>query len=236
MKLKVLKNGDEIAEEVSDRIVALVERKSNCILGLATGSTPIETYNKIISKSKAKSISFKNVKSFNLDEYVGNNDFTQSYRYFMDTHLFNFIDIDKDNTHFPPEKDCETYDEDIETAGGIDFQILGIGSDGHIAFNEPGTPFNSKTHIAELKEETIRDNSRFFKSINDVPTKAVSMGLSSIMKSREIVLIALGKNKANAIKAMFSNKTTDCPASILQDHPNVTIYVDEEAASLLSDK
>ena len=161
---------EEVAKEVANRILNLVEKKPDCILGLATGSTPIETYNEIIKGSKA---------------------------------------------------------------GGIDFQILGIGSDGHIAFNEPGTPFDSKTHIADLKEETIRDNSRFFKSIDDVPTQAVTMGLSTIMKSKEIVLLAFGKNKAKAIKAMFDKPSIDCPASILSSHPDVTVYCDEDAKELL---
>ena len=224
---------EEVAKEVADRILNLVEKKPNCILGLATGSTPIETYNEIIKESKERHISFQDVKSFNLDEYVNNSDFSQSYRYFMDSHLFDFIDIKKENTNFPPETNPSSYDEKIDQAGGIDFQILGIGSDGHIAFNEPGTPFDSKTHIADLKEETIRDNSRFFKSIDDVPTQAVTMGLSTIMKSKEIVLLAFGKNKAKAIKAMFDKPSIDCPASILSSHPDVTVYCDEDAKELL---
>ena len=233
MKL-VCMTKEEVAKDVANRILSLVEKKTNCVLGLATGSTPIESYNEIIKGSKERGISFQGVTTFNLDEYVNNNDFSQSYRYFMDSHLFDFIDIKKENTNFPPENDPSSYDEKIRKAGGIDFQILGIGSDGHIAFNEPGTPFDSKTHIADLKEETIKDNSRFFASIDDVPTQAVTMGLSTIMEAREIVLLAFGKNKAKAVKAMFENPDISCPASILNRHDNVTVFCDKEAMELLS--
>lgn len=222
---------EEVAVDVACRILYLVETKPNCVLGLATGSTPIDTYRTIVEASKERHISFKDVKTFNLDEYVNNNDYSQSYRYFMDSHLFDFIDIKKENTNFPPEENPSSYDEKIREAGGIDFQILGIGSDGHIAFNEPGTPFDSKTHIADLKEETIRDNSRFFASIDDVPTQAVTMGLATIMEAKEIVLLAFGKNKAKAIRAMFEKEDINCPASILNSHPNVTLYCDEDALS-----
>lgn len=232
MKL-VCMTKEEVAKEVADRILSLVEKKPNCVLGLATGSTPIESYNEIIKGSKERGISFKDVVTFNLDEYVNNNDFSQSYRFFMDSHLFDFIDIKKKNTNFPPEMDPSSYDEKIREAGGIDFQILGIGSDGHIAFNEPGTAFDSKTHIADLKKETIKDNSRFFASIDDVPTQAVTMGLSTIMEAKEIVLLAFGKNKAKALSAMFKDPDISCPASILNRHDNVTVYCDEDAMELL---
>ncbi len=224
---------EEVAKDVADRILNLVEKKPNCVLGLATGSTPIDSYNEIIKGSKERQISFKDVVTFNLDEYVNNNDFSQSYRFFMDSHLFDFIDVKKENTNFPPETNPSSYDEKIRKAGGIDFQILGIGSDGHIAFNEPGTSFDSMTHIADLKEETIKDNSRFFASISDVPTQAVTMGLSTIMEAKEIVLLAFGKNKAKAIAAMFKDPDISCPASILNRHDNVTIYCDKDAMELL---
>lgn len=224
---------EEVAKEVAGRILTLVKKNLHTILGLATGSTPIETYQEVIKGAKEEKVSFQNVITFNLDEYVNNKDFTQSYRYFMDHNLFDHIDINKANTHFPPEKNSASYDDEILKAGGIDFQILGIGSDGHIAFNEPGTAFDSKTHIADLKEETIKDNSRFFASISDVPTQAVTMGLSTIMKSKEIVLLAFGKNKAKAIATMMKGENINCPASILSSHPDVTIYVDKEAMSLI---
>ena len=210
----------------------------NCILGLATGSSPLGVYNNIINAYKAGEVSFKDVKTFNLDEYVGlEGTHEQSYRYFMNHNLFDHIDINKENTHVPSgtedyEEKAKEYDTLIEQAGGIDLQILGIGSDGHIAFNEPGTPFNSLTHVAELAESTIQDNSRFFNSVEEVPTKAVTMGLASIMKAKKIVLIATGANKADAIKGLLLDVITeDLPCSILRNHPDVTIYVDRDAYS-----
>lgn len=227
MKL-VIATKEEIAKDIASRVISLVKGNPQAILGLATGSSPLETYAEIIKRKNE--VSFKKVTSFNLDEYLDNGDITQSYRYFMDTNLFDHIDIKKENTHFPSKENLATYDDEILAAGGIDFQILGIGSDGHIAFNEPNTPFDSKTHVAELDERTIKDNSRFFKSIDDVPTKAITMGLSTIMQAKEIVLIATGKNKAEAVKKMFEKVDISCPASILNKHPNVTIYVDKDAA------
>lgn len=228
-----IKTRDEIASEIANRVLDLVKNKPNCVLGLATGSSPLMTYQKIIEGSKEQNISFSEVTSFNLDEYKDNNDVTQSYRYFMNTNLFDHIDIKKENTNFPSEENYSRYDKMIEEKGGVDFQILGLGSDGHIAFNEPNTPFDSLTHIAKLDESTIKDNSRFFKSIDDVPTEAITMGLQSIMRSKEIVLIATGKNKAEAVRRMIFTNDISCPASILNGHNNVTIYVDEEAASLI---
>lgn len=231
MKVIICKSKEEIASLVSDKVINLVKEKPNCILGLATGSTPIETYKQIISKGKK--IDFSKIKTFNLDEYCNNNDFTQSYRYFMDTNLFDNINIKKENTHFPDENNPSQYDIDIEQSGGIDLQILGIGANGHIGFNEPNTDFDSITHITKLTEKTINDNARFFKTIDDVPTSAVSMGIKTIMSSKEIVLIATGKNKAEAIRKALKEIDISCPASILNNHNNVTFYLDEDAASLL---
>ena len=195
-------------------------------------------YNKLIEAYNNGEVSFKDVKSFNLDEYVGlSEEHEQSYRYFMNHNLFDHIDINKENTHVPSgnvenEENLEQYDALIEEAGGIDLQILGIGSDGHIAFNEPGTSFNSLTHIAELAPSTISDNSRFFESIEEVPTKAVTMGLASIMKAKKIVLIATGESKADAVKGLLMGLITEkVPCSILRKHPDVTIYVDRDAYS-----
>lgn len=230
---------EEINEEVSNEIVELILNKPHCVLGLATGSTPIGVYDKLIEKYNKNKVSFKNVTTFNLDEYIGLEiNHPQSYHYFMNDHLFSHIDIDVNNVHVPDgidyEKSAGEYDANIENAGGIDFQILGIGSNGHIAFNEPGTSFNSLTHVVNLKESTIKDNSRFFNSIEEVPTKAISMGLASIMKAKRVVLIATGENKSDAILKLASKEvTTDLPASILVNHPNVTIYADEAAASKL---
>ena len=234
MKIIKCKTADEIALLCANKILDLLKENDHTILGLATGSTPVKTYQKLIELSKKENVSFKNVKSFNLDEYVAYKKEEDSYKFFMYDNLFKHIDINLDNTHFPNENLLEKYDEQIEAAGGVDLQVLGIGANGHIAFNEPNTPFDSKTHIVNLTQKTIEDNARFFDSINDVPTQAITMGLATIMKSKEIILIATGKNKANAINALVNEKPSpSCPASILQNHPNVTIYVDDEAASNL---
>ncbi len=237
MKYVVL-NKDDIAKDIADRIVSLIKTKEKPVLGLATGSTPLPLYEELIKRYKEGEVSFKNVKTFNLDEYIGLDELNdQSYRYFMNHNLFSHIDIDLNNTYVPngliKDEDPSYYDKMIKEAGGIDIQVLGIGTDGHIAFNEPGASFDSLTHIEALKESTIKDNSRFFASIDDVPRYAITMGLKSIMNAREIVLIATGKAKAKVIselkKGIISN---DLPASILNKHNNVTIYVDEEANSL----
>lgn len=236
MELKIL-DKTEIEQLVANTICKKIKEKPCLVLGLATGSTPLGVYKKLIEKNKNKKVSFKDVKTFNLDEYIGLDDsHNQSYRFFMNTNFFNHIDIKKENTFFPNNKtnNTEDYDNKIALAGGVDFQILGIGSNGHIAFNEPGTSFNSLTHIVELAKSTIKDNSRFFNSEDEVPTKAVSMGLKSIMNAKEIVLIALGKNKAKAIASLIKDDPNiNLPASILKTHKNVTIYCDEDAASLI---
>lgn len=238
----IIATKEEINQIVSKEIIDLINKNNNCVLGLATGSTPEGVYKLLVEAYNKKEVSFKNVKSYNLDEYVGLEEtHNQSYRYFMNSHLFNHIDIKLENTHIPSNKDdennLEIYDQKIKEAGGIDIQILGIGSNGHIAFNEPGTSFNSNTHIVTLKESTISDNSRFFNSIDEVPKQAITMGLNSIMQAKRIILIAFGKNKQEAIyKMMALDPSEELPASILQNHPNVTIYCDEDAASLLVDK
>lgn len=235
----IIATKEEINKLVSEEIIELINKNNHCILGLATGSTPIGVYDLLVKAYNDKRVSFKDVTSFNLDEYVGLEEtHNQSYRYFMNSHLFDHVDINIDNTHIPSNKDdsnnYKIYDEKIKNAGGIDIQILGIGSNGHIAFNEPGTPFNSKTHIVALKESTINDNARFFNSKDEVPKEAITMGLDSIMQAKRIVLIAYGKNKQDAIyKMMALDANEDLPASILQNHPNVTIYCDEEASELL---
>ena len=235
-------NKEKMNEEIAQLFIDTVNENPNCVLGLATGSTPEGVYKLLVEAYNKKEVSFENVKSYNLDEYVGLEEtHNQSYRYFMNSHLFNHIDIKLENTHIPSNKDdennLEIYDQKIKEAGGIDIQILGIGSNGHIAFNEPGTSFNSNTHIVTLKESTISDNSRFFNSIDEVPKQAITMGLNSIMQAKRIILIAFGKNKQDAIyKMMALDPSEELPASFLQNHPNVTIYCDEDAASLLVDK
>ena len=237
MKVKIQPK-EKMNAEIANLFIETVKSNPNCVLGLATGSSPLGVYKLLIDAYNNGEVSFKDVKTFNLDEYVGldgSND--QSYRYFMNTNLFDHIDINKENTNVPSgigeyETLATEYDNKIEEAGGIDLQILGIGSDGHIAFNEPGTPFDSLTHVAELAQSTIEDNSRFFNSIEEVPTKAVTMGLASIMRAKKIVLIATGANKADAIQGLLLGLITEeLPCSILRNHPDVTIYVDREAYS-----
>lgn len=236
MEIKIMTKG-KANLEVTDIIIDLINKKKDCVLGLATGSTPLGVYENLSTAFNEGKVSFKNVKTFNLDEYVGlDGKNEQSYRFFMNHNLFDRIDINKDNTYIPLgvgdyQKYMNEYDGLIRQAGGIDLQILGIGTDGHIAFNEPGTPFESLTHISELTESTIRDNARFFSSIGEVPTKAVTMGLQSIMNCRKIILMAFGANKKNVITRLIQQeKSLDLPVSVLINHPNVTIYCDEEAA------
>ena len=239
MEVKVLKS-EEINRQIADTFIALIKKNPKAILGLATGSSPVGVYKLLVKAYEDKIISFKDITTFNLDEYVGlDGSSDQSYRYFMNFNLFDHVDIDKNNTHVPSgvgdiELLASKYDKMIEEAGGIDLQILGLGSDCHIAFNEPGTPFDSLTHVTDIAESTIKDNARFFEKIEDVPTKAVTMGLRSIMNARKIVLLATGKNKAQAVYDLIKGEQNeDHPGSILRDHPDCTIYVDEDAYSLV---
>lgn len=236
----VVGNNDYISELIANEFIKVINVKPNCVLGLATGTSPLKVYANLIKANKEGRVSFKDVSTFNLDEYIGlEGTHVQSYRYFMNDNLFNHIDIDKERTHVLKGTGdylayAKEYDDLIAQAGGIDIQILGIGSDGHIAFNEPGASFDSLTHVETLAESTIKDNSRLFNDISEVPTKAVTMGLKSIMNARKIVLIATGKNKAQAIYNLLKGpKTEQVPCSILQDHKDCTIYCDEEAYSLV---
>ena len=221
------------------RIMRETIRKENPVLGLATGSSPIGLYKKMIADHNTNGTSYKNVTTFNLDEYIGlpkNHD--QSYWTFMHENLFDNINVKEENIHIPEgdvedeEAECQKYEE-LLNQYEIDLQILGIGTDGHIGFNEPGTPFDSVTHIAELEEQTRTDNARFFDDdIEAVPTHVITMGLVSIMRAKKIIVIATGENKADAVYGMIKGeKSVDCPASILQDHPDVTVILDTKAAS-----
>ena len=236
----VVGNNEKISALIAEEFIKTINEKPNCVLGLATGTSPLGVYANLVKANKEGRVSFKDVATFNLDEYIGlDGTHNQSYRYFMNDNLFNHIDINKDRTHVLKGTGdylayANQYDAEIAKFGGIDLQILGIGSDGHIAFNEPGTPFDSLTHVAELAESTIVDNSRLFNDISEVPTKAVTMGLKSIMNAKKIVLIATGKNKAKAIYNLLKGPMTEeVPCSILQKHPDCTIYVDEDAYSLV---
>ena len=235
----VIGNEKEISAKIAEDFIAVINSKKNPVLGLATGTSPLVAYADLVKANKEGRVSFKDVTTFNLDEYVGlPGTHEQSYRYFMNENLFNHIDIDKAKTNVllgvgDYVSVMNSYDAKIAAAGGIDIQILGIGSDGHIAFNEPGTSFDSLTHETELTEQTIRDNSRLFNDISEVPTRAVTMGLKSIMNAKKIVLIATGKNKAKAVYGLLKGPITEeMPCSILQKHPDVTVYVDEDAYSL----
>ena len=234
----VIDSAENIAAMAAQQYVELLKRKPNAILGGATGSTPLGLYAELVRLNKAGEITFKDASSFNLDEYVGlDGTHDQSYRYFMDHNLFDHIDIDKSRTRVPSgidTSDPAAYDKEIAAAGGVDLQLLGIGNNGHIGFNEPGTPFGSLTHIVELTESTREANKRFFKSIDEVPTHAVTMGVKTVMQARSIILMAIGPAKAPIMKEMLQGPVTEkVPASVLQLHPDVTVYMDYEAAKLL---
>ncbi|MCM8829743.1 MAG: glucosamine-6-phosphate deaminase [Candidatus Omnitrophica bacterium] len=242
----IVKNYEEMSKEAGKLVKELIIKKSNCILGLATGSTPIGLYKELIRMHKEEGLDFSKVITFNLDEYYGlSGDHPQSYRYFMDTNLFNEINIKKENTHVPEgkipideiEEYCKKYEEMIKNLGGIDLQILGIGGDGHIGFNEPGSSIYSRTRLVALDEQTIKDNSRFFEKIEDVPKFALTMGVGTILEAREIILLANGSKKAEVVaKAIEGPITSQITASALQLHPKVTVILDEEASSHLRRK
>ena len=228
----------EIARKAAQRYVALLAAKPDAVLGYATGSTPLGLYGELARLNGEGALDYANVTTFNLDEYAGlDGSHDQSYRYFMDTNLFRHINIDPARTFVPSGLDVAAaadYDKAIEAAGGIDLQLLGIGNNGHIGFNEPGTPFGSRTHLVELTESTREANKRFFASIDDVPTHAVTMGVRTVMNARSIILMAIGKGKADIIRqTVLGPVTEEVPASVLQLHPDVEIYLDHEAASLL---
>ncbi len=237
MKFIVCENYEEMSKAGADIVISQLKEKNNSILGLATGSTPVGLYKELIKSYENGEISFKDVKTFNLDEYYPiskSND--QSYDYFMNDNLFNHIDIDKANTDIPngeaedAEKECEDYEKRIAASEGVDIQILGIGQNGHIGFNEPDDALDSLTHKTGLTQNTIEANSRFFASIDEVPTAALTMGIGTILKAKKIILLASGANKKDAIAALLnSSLTTQCPATMLKLHNDVTIICDKEA-------
>lgn len=236
------KDYDEMSMKAYEAMKKVLTEKSDATLGLATGSTPVGLYKLMIADYEAGKISYKDMTSINLDEYVGLPvTHPESYRAFMNRNLFDHIDIKKENTHVPDGLNpdlaaaADAYTAYI-AAHPADVQILGIGSNGHIAFNEPGTPFDSHTHVVTLKEGTRKDNARFFDNdIDKVPTHAVTMGLQDIMSAKFIILLASGAGKANAVNAMINGPVSeDCPASILQKHPNVLVVTDEAAAYYLN--
>ncbi len=221
----------DLSRKAANVISAQVILKPNSVLGLATGSTPIGTYEQLIEWYQKGDVDFSKVTSVNLDEYWGiSPENPQSYRYFMNQHFFSHININPLNTNVPnglandPEEECSRYEKLIADLGGIDLQLLGIGHNGHIGFNEPDASFEKTTHVVELDETTRKANARFFQSLEEVPDKAVTMGIRSIMQSKKILLIANGPDKQDIIqKALFGPVTPELPASILQFHPDVTV-------------
>ncbi|ACD24826.1 glucosamine-6-phosphate deaminase [Clostridium botulinum] len=244
MKILVCENYDKLSEKAAQIIMSQITLKSNSILGLATGSTPIGMYKKLVEMYENKMIDFSDVKTFNLDEYQNlpiSND--QSYHYFMDDNLFNYINVKRENIYIPNgmandiENECIKYDNLIKEAGGIDIQVLGIGNNAHIGFNEPTVNFEKKTYVVELEESTKIANARFFNSLDEVPSKAITMGIGSIFESKKIMLLATGENKAKAIyDTIYGKVTPEVPASILQFHDDLIVILDKEAASLLNPK
>lgn len=226
MKFVVCKTPEEIGEKIAKEMIELIQDKPNAILGLATGSSPIPTYKNLIEAYAKGEVSFKEVSSFNLDEYINPPFEEATYRYFMKDNLFSHVDIDLKNTHFPSKENMKEYDEEIRKAGGVDFQILGIGRDGHVGFNEPNTPFDSKTHIAKLDESTRIANARFFRSLEETPTESITMGLSTIMQARHIVMIVSDLSKVDALKALLKGEEDLMwPATVLASHSSVEIFV-----------
>ena len=236
MKIIKTKNNEELSNKAAELFVQALQRKKQPVIGLATGSTPERMYELLIEQYRAGKISFEQAISFNLDEYVGLSvEHPTSYHYYMEEKLFHAIDIKKENTHIPNglaedlEKECEAYEQKISRAGHLDFLVLGIGVNGHIGFNEPGTSFDSRTHVVTLTESTREVNSRFFEKLADVPKEAITMGLSTIMEAKEIMLLVQGDKKADILnKVIHGEVTEDIPASILQRHPNTTVITDIE--------
>ena len=240
MKVIVVKTYDEMSREAFSVMKEVVTANPRAVLGLATGSTPIGLYQNMIADHEKNGTSYRGISTVNLDEYAGL-DVTsdQSYIYFMRHNLFDHIDVKPENTHIENGKaadrqaECDRYNALLEELPR-DIQVLGIGSNGHIAFNEPGTPFGSVTHIVDLTESTIKDNSRMFASIDEVPRQAFTMGLKNIMNAKKILILANGANKAKAVYGLVRGEVTEnVPASILQLHPDCTLICDEAAASLL---
>ena len=237
MKVIVCKNYKEMSEQGAKIVADVMTKKPNAILGLATGSTPVGMYQELIALNKAGKIDFKNITTVNLDEYYPidpTND--QSYRYFMNDNLFNHVNIDKNKTFVPQgnakdgEEEAIRYEIFVRSLGGADIQVLGIGRNGHIAFNEPDTELVPVTHVTNLTEDTIDANARFFASADEVPKQALTMGMGTILSAKKIIILANGKGKHDAVMKMLKGTvTTSCPASFLNLHDDVTVLCDEDA-------
>ncbi|PKK86647.1 MAG: glucosamine-6-phosphate deaminase [Tenericutes bacterium HGW-Tenericutes-8] len=240
MNIHIYNSKSQIDQAVAKLLIDQVLENPKCTLGLATGSTPIGIYQLLVKDHLKNQTNYEQVTTVNLDEYIGlPKTHGESYYNFMHRNLFSYINIQKDNIYLPDgltddlQLACENYNR-VLSQFVPDIQILGIGTNGHIGFNEPNTPFDSKTHIIELAEKTRKDNARFFNTMDEVPTHAITMGIQNIMDAKKIILVATGKQKASAVKAMISGPVNESiPASILQKHNNVEIFLDKEAASLL---
>lgn len=241
MNILKFNNDKDFVRTGSGLIVSLLQSNPKAVLGLATGSSPLGVYAELIEMYRQKLVSFFKSTTFNLDEYVGlPTSHSQSYRSFMNHYLFDHIDVDVKNTYMPNgnaidlQQECRSYEKLLEDCGPVDLQLLGIGSNGHIGFNEPDISLTSRTHVVDLLEETRQANARFFNSIDEVPKQAITMGIGNIMKAKQIVLLVRGEEKAEAIyRAVEGPITTECPASLLQSHPNVVVLVDEGAGKWL---
>lgn len=239
MRVILLENYDELSEKAADIVASQIADKPDSVLGLATGSTPLGTYTNLIKMYNKGKIDFTEVKSFNLDEYYPiKKDNPQSYAKFMNDNFFSHINIKHENVHIPngetdnPEAECEAYEKAIEENGGVDLQILGIGQNGHIGFNEPDTNLNEFTHLTKLTENTIKANSRFFDSYDKVPKNALTMGITTILKARKIVLLVSGANKSNVVDELLNDKiNTSVPATLLKVHPDVVLLCDKSSYS-----
>ncbi|MBE7049447.1 MAG: glucosamine-6-phosphate deaminase [Ruminococcaceae bacterium] len=237
MKVIVCNNYDELSMEAAKIMAATIKEKPDGVLGLATGSTPIGMYDNLIEMYKNGELDFKDIKTFNLDEYYplsADND--QSYHYFMNKQLFSGINVKEENIHIldglskDPEKECADFEKLIDEAGGIDIQVLGIGQNGHIGFNEPDDKLYANTHLTDLTENTIKANSRFFEKESDVPTKALTMGMGTILKAKKIIILANGKAKHKVVSELVQPMiTTNNPATFLNAHADVTLICDKEA-------
>ena len=239
MKIIKAKDYDDMSRKAANVISAQVIMKPDCVLGLATGSSPIGTYKQLVEWYEKGDLDFGDVTTVNLDEYRGlPKDNDQSYDYFMHSHFFDFVNINPERTFLPdgmnddPEKECARYEEVIRATGGVDLQLLGLGHNGHIGFNEPGEVFEKGTHCVDLQPSTIEANKRFLASADDVPKQAYSMGIQTIMMAKKILVVVSGEDKAEAVKnAFFGPVTPKVPGSILQMHPDVTVVADEAALS-----
>lgn len=241
MKIIKAKDYNDMSRKAANIISAQVIMKPDCVLGLATGSTPIGTYAQLVEWYQKGDLDFSNVTTVNLDEYKGlTRDNDQSYYYFMNDNLFSKVNIDLNRTFLPDgtepdsEKACQDYNRIIEQVGGVDLQLLGLGHNGHIGFNEPGTAFEAETHCVNLTESTVKANQRFFASMDDVPRQAYTMGIKTIMQAKKILVVVSGEDKADIVKkAFFGEITPQVQASVLQLHNDVTIVADEAALSKL---